>query len=126
MATTKGSGWFAPLEGKGYAARLRAVRMRSGCYAIRERTLFGAWEVRYVGESHTGRLYQTATRHFQNWSRSNRGMFWERARGPIHSYSPSECEVQVWPCLVPEVGKLQARLIARLGPSDNVLTPVPF
>ncbi len=45
-----------------YPDWVRALRGHSGVYVIRDRA---SGETLYVGESHTGRLYQTLTRHFQ-------------------------------------------------------------
>jgi len=51
--------------GERYPAWLRALRGKSGVYIIRERQRDGSNPIVYVGESHTSRLYQTLTRHFQ-------------------------------------------------------------
>lgn len=54
-----------------YAPELMALRGRrvSGVYAIVRR---GSGRVLYIGESHTGRLYDTITRHFRKWRRPKR------------------------------------------------------
>lgn len=50
-----------------YAPALAWLRNRreSGVYALVDRR---TGRVLYVGESHTGRLYDTITRHFRRWS----------------------------------------------------------
>ena len=49
----------------GFAPWVRALQGKSGCYVIKEAGFLG--EVVYIGESHTGRLRETLTRHFQHW-----------------------------------------------------------
>ena len=110
-------------DGRTYHASLRAGRDRSGVYCIRVRGFFGGAEVVYVGESHTDRLYQTCTRHFQSWTA---GGWFTRARGPVNTYDPDACDVAVVLCPAGRVGALQARLIDELQPRDNLIKPVPF
>lgn len=52
---------------RGYHPQLLAIRQAavSGVYAIAERR---SRRVLYVGESHSGRLYDTITRHFRSWA----------------------------------------------------------
>jgi hypothetical protein len=52
-------------SGEPYPAWVRALRGKSGVYVIREQQRDGSAPIVYVGESHTRRLYQTLTRHFQ-------------------------------------------------------------
>ena len=52
-------------SGEPYPAWVRELRGKSGAYVIKAVGLFGSTIV-YVGESHTGRLYETMTRHFQS------------------------------------------------------------
>ena len=52
-------------SGDRYPAWIRALQGKSGVYLIRERQRDGSNPVVYIGESHTARLYQTLTRHFQ-------------------------------------------------------------
>lgn len=54
--------WIGELKGK------------SGVYVIRD----FAGRALYVGESHTGRLYQTLTRHFQRWTGKTAGPTYSR------------------------------------------------
>ena len=86
------------------------LRGYSGVYAIRD-TYSG--EVLYVGESHTGRLYDTLTRHFQSRSHSYHGPNLDRGR----------CEAKAEVCSVGEVEDLQYEWISRLRPTLNELVP---
>jgi hypothetical protein len=52
-------------RGEPYPDWVQALRGKSGVYVIRERDASGAPVVVYVGESHSDRLYETLTRHFQ-------------------------------------------------------------
>jgi len=57
---------YRPIGESGrYPDWVRALRGKSGVYLIRERQRDGSNPVVYIGESHTSRLYQTLTRHFQ-------------------------------------------------------------
>ena len=78
--------WRSPVspDGGGFADWLSALRSQghSGVYLIRDaRTR----EVVYVGESHTGRLYETLTRHLYAWN----------GKGSGPSYHPEVVEVAV-------------------------------
>src|SRR5262249_48821307 len=61
-------------SGDRYPAWVRALRGKSGVYLIRERQRDDSNPIVYIGESHTARLYQTLTRHFQTWRRAKK--FW--------------------------------------------------
>jgi excinuclease UvrABC nuclease subunit len=109
---------------------VRNLKGKSGVYAIRKPGWFGATVV-YVGESHTGGLYKTLTRHFQTWSRGKkfwRGAYAPEQTDPGHTYPRSDVEVAVQCAGKSEALDLQARWIERLKPRDNVLGPdeVPF
>jgi excinuclease UvrABC nuclease subunit len=103
-----------------YPAALRALfhERASGVYAIRDRE---SGEVLYVGESHTGRLYHTLTRHFQRWGRQ--GKRYKNRNGandPGVTYGRGDVEVR-W--MVTPAGaalRWEARWIATLAPRDNV------
>lgn len=102
-------------RGPDYPDWLKALRGRSGAYVIREKG--GA--VLYVGESHTGRLYQTITRHFQAWS----------GRGSGFTASRYGVEVAVRLTPPPAAVGAQDNLICKLKPSANQTDPcseVPF
>lgn len=102
-----------------YPAWVRALRGRCGVYVIRVDGFFGR-ELAYVGESHTGRLYQTLTRHFQRWEGPTSGPTFSR-RG---------VEVAVRCTSAGRAVEMQNRLIRRLRPSHNVVgmpeEEVPF
>ena len=64
------SRWRRPWTDGGWAPWVRDLAGECGVYVIRDEE---EQAVIYVGESHTFRLYETLTRHFQEWtSRSNR------------------------------------------------------
>jgi hypothetical protein len=105
-----------PMTGD-YSPRLTAIRGRkvSGVYAILD---LAADEVLYVGESHTGRLYDTITRHFREWSKPKRrdsgggrrgGEFYDRRRVTV-VYAILDARDAV---------DAQFLEIQRLGPRDN-------
>lgn len=85
----------------------------SGLYAILERG-----KVLYVGESHTGRLYDTITRHFRKWKVDPNNDRQGRRRGGT-TYNRERVRVVY---LITEAGDAQALQYAeiqRLGPRDN-------
>ena len=99
-------------DGKAFADWVGGLRGKSGVYAIRWN---GGWlsdpGVVYVGESHTGRLYETFSRHFQRWDGPQGRTSWPRG----------ECEAFALVLDTDAGGILekQARLIADLEPSQN-------
>lgn len=94
-------------EGGGFAAWVRELRgTRSGVYVIRSASSHRTW---YVGESHSGRLYDTLTRHFQRWSGRTAGVRYDRG----------DVEVAVVVTPAARAPEAQARLICRLDPRDN-------
>jgi hypothetical protein len=114
----------------GYAPWVRALGQRSGAYVIRSKR---TGEIRYVGNSHTGRLYDTLTRHFQNWSSSERVTaalehYAHGGRGVGPTFDPSRCEVAVVLTPPNRAEAVEARLILQLNPTVNKLYPVeaPF
>ena len=82
-------------RGEPYPDWVRALTDKSGVYVIREIGDDGTAEVVYVGESHTNRLYNTLTRHFQRWRRWKG--FWRGQYGEGHdpglTYDRSRVEV---------------------------------
>lgn len=120
-------------SGEPYPAWVRALRGKSGSYVIKAVGLFGSTIV-YVGESHSGRLYETMTRHFQGWSRDKgffRGWFVVSENDPGTTYDRAACEVAVRITSAGRALDAQAELIRKLKPRDNVLgtgaaEPVPF
>lgn len=104
-----------------YPDWLRALRGKSGVYMVAESTWFGLGRPRivYVGESHSGKLYQTLTRHFQAWS--------GRTAGP--TYRRNEVLVAVAVTPASKAVEAQDRLIWKHSPRDNVAgkpEEVPF
>ena len=106
--------WRAPVspDGANFAEWLSALRGQghNGVYLIRDaRTR----EVVYVGESHTGRLYETLTRHLYAWN----------GKGSGPSYPPEAVEVAI---IVAETQlddpiADQYALIQELEPRDNIM-----
>ena len=84
---------------------VRQLQGRSGVYVVRSRS--GAYW--YVGESHTGNLYGTLTRHFQHWSGETRGAPFDR----------DEVQVGVVVLAASKAKDAQNRLIQRHHPRDN-------
>jgi excinuclease UvrABC nuclease subunit len=122
----------AGLVGERYPERLRALAGVSGVYVIRDHVTRA---VLYVGESHSGRLYGTITRHFQSWSRGGsafKRLLWERAgfsrSDPGIIYARHGCDVRAIVTSAENAPKLQAQLINRLRPRDNryLLDAAPF
>ena len=99
----------APWEAGRYAPWLRQLRGKSGVYVIRVRATA---KQLYVGESHTGALYQTVTRHFQRWT------------SPTNvTFGRDQVEVAVIVTPDGEAVEAQNALICELGPEHNELTP---
>ena len=90
-----------------YHPRIRELANASGVYVIRRRE---SGRVLYVGESHSGRLYDTLTRHFRAWT------------GPTAGYTcdPADVEVAIVRVPAPSAVAAQNALIARLRPHWNV------
>jgi hypothetical protein len=77
----------------------------------------------YVGESHSGRLADTLTRHFQAWNRDKkfwRGQYAPDQTDPGHTYPRESCEVAYELCSKNKAVELQRAWIRRLKPRDNV------
>jgi hypothetical protein len=104
-------------RGEPYPDWLRALRGESGVYVIRERGV-----VVYVGESHTGRIYETLTRHFQTWRRWKR--WWDGQYGEGHdpglTYDRASVEVAVRVTAPGEAIDAESALIRALAPRDNL------
>jgi len=111
----KGLNYRSPVgDGPGtFAQWLRDLRNQSGAYVIRSKD---TREVFYVGESHTGNLYKTITRHFHKWQ-DTRGWFAEDF--PHHNYSRHHVEVAIRRTPPKAAIGTQDNLIQRLGPRDN-------
>ena len=98
------SGYRLPWNGEGWEPWLRALKRRSGVYVIRE-----GEEIVYVGESHTGSLYDTITRHFQSWTGYTAGTRYDR----------DAVTVAVRTTKARDAIDVQDALIRRLRPRDN-------
>jgi hypothetical protein len=110
--------------GERYPDWVRALRGKSGVYVVRERQRDGSNPVVYVGESHTRRLYQTLTRHFQTWRRSKKfwtGQYGGQGHDPGLTYERSRATVAVRVLADERAIDEEARLIARLRPRDNLI-----
>lgn len=92
-------------------------------YVIRERDRDGDPVTVYVGESHSSRLYETLTRHLQEWRRWKG--FWRDQYGEGHdpglTYRRDRVDVAVKVTSANEAIDEEARLIRRLHPRDNLL-----
>lgn len=125
-----GNAWASlGAPGDPYPAWVRALRAESGVYVIREKGLFGSTVV-YVGESHSGTLKKTLTRHFQGWKRSK--AFWEEffnpsgsSTDPGRTYDRDKCEVRIWVCPAGKAVDLQFEKIAEYKPRDNLIKAPP-
>ncbi len=123
MPTTKERiGPFRPLSPRSnqrrrvYASELAAIRntRASGVYVILDAR---SGQTLYVGESHTGRLYDTLTRHFRHWTGS-RGYADGRPRGGT-SYDPARVRVAYTITRDEEAQPFQYATIQELRPRDN-------
>ena len=100
---------FSPFRAVGAYRRfqpwVRALQGASGVYIIRA----VAGTILYIGESHTGRLYEPLPRHFQDWNGQTAGPSYHRGR------------VEAAVALVPaeHAVAVQNALIASHAPEDN-------
>lgn len=101
--------------------RIPKGRPRSGIYAILDAA---SGELLYIGESHTGRLYDTLTRHFRRWCcyvKKPGG----RSRGPHgeggKAYDRTRVLVAYTVLGDAQAQYHQALAIRRLRPRDNEL-----
>ncbi len=109
--------------GDPYPAWVQELRGRSGVYVIRERQDDGAAPIVYVGQSSLDRLHETLTRHFQAWRRWKgfwRGQYAE-GHDPGLTYDRAACEAAAIVTAPGDALELEAQLIARLRPRDNLL-----
>jgi hypothetical protein len=123
---------YRPIGSRGmpYPEWVRALRGKAGVYVIRD---VNTLEIVYVGSS-ASRLYDTLTRHFQQWRRYKgfwRGQFGE-GHDPGLTYDRDSVEVATRTTSPSASLDEEMRLIARLRPRDNVLgrpadaEPIPF
>lgn len=105
--------------GAPYPEWLQRARGASGVYVIRER----GGSVVYVGRSSAGKLFETVTRHLQQWRRYKgywRGQYAE-GHDPGLTYERGSVEVAIRITSPSEALDEEARLIRRLRPRDNIL-----
>jgi hypothetical protein len=77
----------------------------------------------YVGESHTDRLHETLTRHFQSWRRYKgfwRGQYAE-GHDPGLTYDRNTVDAAVVITPAYDAYETESRLIRRLRPRDNLI-----
>lgn len=110
-----------PRRGVGFAPWVRELKGKSGVYFIR---VPGRTRLEYVGESHTGRLYDTFTRHFQRWS-TTKGAEYRRwylarvGRGVGPTWDRNEVEAAVILTSPSVAVEVQDRFIERFDPTFN-------
>jgi hypothetical protein len=117
---------YRPLgaTGERYPNWVRALDGKSGVYVIREIQRDGSTETVYVGESHSARLYDTLTRHFQTWRRSKKfwtGQYGGQGHDPGLTYARDRVTVAARVLSPARAIAEETRLIARLRPRDNLL-----
>jgi len=112
---------YRPIGGSGerYPEWVRSLKGKAGVYVIRE---IDTHEIVYVGSS-AGRLYDTLTRHFQQWRRFKG--FWRGQYGEGHdpglTYVRDRVEVAIRLTSPSTSLDEEMRLIARLAPRDNLI-----
>lgn len=118
--------------GDPYPDWVQDLRRRSGVYVIRERQRDATNPIVYVGQSSLDRLYETLTRHFQMWRRVKgywRGHYAE-GHDPGLTYDRGACEAATIITAPDDALDLEAQLIRRLTPRDNLIgqevADVPF
>jgi hypothetical protein len=105
-------------SGERYPAWVRELDGKAGVYIIRDGD---SHEILYVGSS-SGRLYDTLTRHFQQWRRAK--TFWKgyaSAHDPGVTYDRGSVEVAVRITSPSVALDEEMRLISRLAPRDNLV-----
>ena len=102
-----------------YARELVVLRdtNASGIYAILNTSTGAAL---YIGESHTGRLYDTITRHFRRWKLDPSQDTYGRRRGGT-TYERRDVSVMIYLCDPTIATDEQYKLIRALKPRDNSL-----
>jgi len=124
-APRNGSLTYRPVGDRGepYPEWLRRIKGSSGVYVIRQRDADGDPVIVYVGESSAGRLYETLTRHFQDWRRWKG--FWKdqfsEGHDPGLTYDRASVDVAIKVTPASRALDEEARLIRRLRPRDNLI-----
>lgn len=106
-------------SGEPYPSWVRELKGEAGVYMIRDAA---SHEILYVGSS-SSRLYDTLTRHFQQWRRYKgywRGQYAE-GHDPGLTYNRAHVEVAVKLTSPADALDEEARMIRRLNPRDNIL-----
>ncbi len=106
---------FPPAVGPNYHVSLQSLVGSSGVYVIFDRSTGSPL---YVGESHTGRLYDTITRHFRRWKIDPRNDAQGRRRGGT-TYDRSRVLISVAITPPDVAAAAQFALIQSLAPRDN-------
>lgn len=94
-------------KGEPWPSWVRDLASRSGVYLIKSKR---SRRVVYVGESHTGKLYGTLTRHFQRWKGQTAG----------HTFNRSGVLVAVLTSGPRAAQRLQSKLIEKHQPDYNL------
>jgi len=111
-------------SGERYPAWVRALDGKSGVYVIKEVQRDGSEETVYVGESHSGRLYDTLTRHLQTWRRRKtfwRDQFGGQGHDPGLTYPRHRVRIAARVLSPARAMAEETRLIQTLRPRDNLL-----
>ena len=111
-------------SGDRYPDWIRALDGKSGVYVIKEVQRDGSEHIVYVGESHTGRLYDTLTRHLQTWQRQKkfwRDQFGGQGHDPGLTYPRHRVLVAARVLSPARAMSEETRLIRKLRPRDNLL-----
>ena len=106
-------------SGEPYPRWVRELKGEAGVYMIRDAA---SHEILYVGSS-SSRLYDTLTRHFQQWRRYKgywRGQYAE-GHDPGLTYNRARVEVAVKLTSPADALDEEARMIRRLTPRDNII-----
>lgn len=102
-----------------WPAWMTAFKTACGVYVIRDKR---SHRVLYVGSSNA-RLYDTVTRHFQQWKRKKN--WWKGMHGAHHDpgmvYRRSHCEVALHITSCSAALDREAELIHKLKPRDNLV-----
>ncbi len=113
---------FRPVGSDGHAwpAWATALKGQPGCYVIRDARTH---RVVYIGSARKN-LYDTMTRHFQSWRRKKKWWVGMRGRGahdPGLVYQRAQCEVAIQLTEEAERLEVEAALIHRFLPRDNIV-----
>lgn len=111
-------------DGDPWPEWLRAFKRACGVYVIKQNG-----RVVYVGSSRK-RLYDTVTRHFQQWKRTPRGRraakynyhrTHETDHDPGMVYSRNNCQIAVYTVACGDELEEETKLIHRYQPRDNLV-----